>query len=419
MKKLFNTAKVLVLGTTLVLGNYSAASTPAEISETYINIAHQLYADSLSLAEVMAEEIEKFLAEPSEENLQKAKEAWTEARIYYSQTEVFRFSNAIVDDWEPQLNAWPLDEGFIDYVDDSNYFYELGNPVGKANIIASEKLRWGPNELDLTTITPEILASLNELGGTEANVATGWHAIEFLLWGQDLNGTEPGAGKRATTDFALGDNCTNDNCDRRREYLKAATDLLIEDLKFMVPVWDLQQEESYAREFIQLDEQEQLRRILYGMGSLALGELAGERMKVALLANSVEDEHDCFSDTTHNTLFNNAKGIDNVLRGSYTGPEGNSIQGASLLAWAEQNQEDLATSLDKTASDSLTAIEKIVVSAEEGTAFDQLIAPGNSEGAAMINASIDALQLLTRDLELLTSVIGIGSLNPDDAGHEF
>ena len=30
----------------------------------------------------------------------------------------------------------------------------------------------------------------------ETNVATGYHAIEFLLWGQDLNGTGPGAGNR-------------------------------------------------------------------------------------------------------------------------------------------------------------------------------------------------------------------------------
>ena len=27
---------------------------------------------------------------------------------------------------------------------------------------------------------------LHEIGGNEANVATGYHAIEFLLWGQDL-----------------------------------------------------------------------------------------------------------------------------------------------------------------------------------------------------------------------------------------
>ena len=45
-------------------------------------------------------------------------------------------------------------------------------------------------------ITRSCSGTLQEAGGIEANVATGYHAIEFLLWGQDLHGTGPGAGKR-------------------------------------------------------------------------------------------------------------------------------------------------------------------------------------------------------------------------------
>lgn len=46
-------------------------------------------------------------------------------------------------------------------------------------------------------ISPQLLAEeLHMLDGVQANVATGYHAIEFLLWGQDLNGTNPGAGNR-------------------------------------------------------------------------------------------------------------------------------------------------------------------------------------------------------------------------------
>src|SRR5690606_40623199 len=101
-------------------------------------------------------------------------------RVPYMQTEAFRFGNAVVDDWEGQVNAWPLDEGLIDYVE-ADYQHALGNPGATANIIASTAIRIGEDSVDVSQITPELLASLNELAGSEANVATGYHAIEFLL----------------------------------------------------------------------------------------------------------------------------------------------------------------------------------------------------------------------------------------------
>ena len=61
------------------------------------------------------------------------------------------------------------------------------------------------------TINAELIISLNEEGGEE-NVTTGWHAIEFLLWGQDLN--DDGLGDRPVTDYA-----TADNADRGGQYL--------------------------------------------------------------------------------------------------------------------------------------------------------------------------------------------------------
>lgn len=412
-------AATLLFSPLLALTSPAQSAEISDIAETYIGLAHSIYSDSLDTALQLSEQINVFLDEPTESNLTTAKQSWEMARSVYSQSEVFRFGNPVVDDWEPQINAWPLDEGFIDYVDDTNYFYELGNPVGKANIIASETLIWGPNELDLSTITPQLLSSLNELGGTEANVATGWHAIEFILWGQDLNGSNPGAGERPISDFTPGENCTNGHCDRRRQYLAAVTELLIEDLQIIVDIWDAQSEDSYAQKFLAFDNREQIRRILYGMGSLALGELAGERMKVALLANSTEDEHDCFSDNTHSTLYNDALGIDVVFRGSYTSSKGLTFSGPSLWSWAEKNQTDLALTLDQSFSDSLRSIEKIVVSAEAGTAFDQLIAPGNHQGAKLINDAIDSLKVLTKHIESLALAMNVDTLNPDNAGHAF
>ncbi|MCE1874903.1 hypothetical protein LWT64_22935, partial [Enterobacter hormaechei] len=126
-------------------------------------------------------------------------------------------------------------------------------------------------------------------------------AIEFLLWGQDLNGTNAGAGQRAYTDFVVGSACTNGNCDRRGEYLKAAADLLVQDLEWMEKQWSADVKDNYRQELLADSAENGLRKMMFGMGSLSLGELAGERMKVALEANSTEDEHDCFSDNTHNS----------------------------------------------------------------------------------------------------------------------
>jgi len=419
MPNLLRAAKIAASSLVLTFSLNTSAQDFDNIAETYVAIAHQNYSDSLNLAKEMFDQIQIFTENPNEANLANAKSAWRNARVVYSQTETFRFAHPVVDEWEVQVNAWPLDEGFIDYVDDDNYFYELGNPVGQANIVASEELRWGPNNLNLSELTPALLASLNELGGTEANVATGWHAIEFLLWGQDLNGTQPGAGERPATDYAEDETCTNGNCARRAEYLFAVTELLISDLNYIVDVWNTEEPDSYATEFLSFNSNEQLRRILYGMGSLSLGELAGERMKVALFANSTEDEHDCFSDNTHATLYYNAKGIDNVLRGHYVAIDGQTLIGPSLLSWAESHDGQLASNLDESFNQALSHISQIVESAESGVAFDQLIAPGNSNGSQLINASINALTEQTRNLELLANAMQLGSLNPDNAGHDF
>src|SRR5690606_25775652 len=142
----------------------------------------------------------------------------------------FRFGNVIVDDWEGRVNAWPLDEGLIDYVDASYGAESDENTLYVANVIANPSIEINGEKVDASALTPEFLsATLQEAGEVEANVATGYHAIEFLLWGQDLNGTEAGAGNRPYTDFDTA-NCTGGHCDRRGQYLAAASDLLVADL---------------------------------------------------------------------------------------------------------------------------------------------------------------------------------------------
>ncbi len=121
---------------------------------------------------------------------------------------------------------------------------------------------------------------LQEADNIEANVATGYHAIEFLLWGQDLNGTGPGAGDRPPTDFDFA-NCTGGHCERRVEYLVTVTDLLIDDLEEMVAMWA---EGGDARLAVtDAPVEDGLTAIVTGLGSLSYGELAGERMQLGPL----------------------------------------------------------------------------------------------------------------------------------------
>ena len=378
-----------------------------------------MFADSVITAKALNSSIDTFLASPSASNFEQVKQAWLESRVPYQQSEVFRFGNVVVDDWEGQLNAWPLDEGLIDYVS-SDYQYELGNEGASANIVANKTFQIGQTTVDATNITPELIADLNEIGGSEANVASGYHAIEFLLWGQDLNGTNSGAGERAYTDFVVGAECTNGNCDRRGAYLIASAELLIQDLEWMEKQWAEGEKGNYRQELLSESSENGLRKMLFGMGSLSLGELAGERMKVALEANSTEDEHDCFSDNTHNSHYYNEQGIYNVYTGLYKREDGTLLSGPSLFDLVEQKDEQAAKEIQKQFDLARAQVGELVTSAEKNNQhFDQLIAADNTAGNALVNKTIVALVSQTAAIERAAGVIGIDSLNPDTADHEF
>ncbi|MGE8295553.1 MAG: imelysin family protein [Pseudomonas sp.] len=385
----------------------------------YADLALAVFSDAASTGKALQAAVDALLADPSEATLKAAREAWLAARVPYMQTEVFRFGNPVVDEWEGQLNAWPLDEGLIDYVAE-DYQHALGNPGAQANIIANTEIQVGEDKIDVSEITSELLASLNELGGSEANVATGYHAIEFLLWGQDLNGTEPGAGERPYTDYLVGEGATGDHNERRRTYLKVATDLLVSDLEEMVEQWKDGVEGNYRSELVADSAENGLRKMLFGMGSLSLGELAGERMKVALEANSTEDEHDCFSDNTHNSHFYNGKGIRNVYLGEYKKVDGSTLTGPSLSELVAKVDAQTDTTLKADLQETEAKLQALVDSAEKNNVhFDQLIAADNAEGQQLVRDAIAALVKQTGAIEQAAGKLGISDLNPDTADHEF
>ncbi|NTY92590.1 imelysin family protein [Pseudomonas putida] len=393
-------------------------ATGKAVVKHYAEMVYAVYSDSLSTAKALQTAVDAFLAKPNDETLKAAKEAWVAARVPYLQTEAFRFGNTIIDDWEGQVNAWPLDEGLIDYVDKS-YEHALGNPAAGANIIANTEIQVGEEKVDVKDITPEKLASLNELGGSEANVATGYHAIEFLLWGQDLNGTGPGAGNRPASDYLEGQGATGGHNDRRRAYLKAVTDLLVKDLEEMVGNWAPNVADNYRAMLEAEPVNDGLRKMLFGMGSLSLGELAGERMKVSLEANSPEDEQDCFSDNTHYSHFYDAKGIRNVYLGEYTRPDGTKVTGPSLSSLVAKADPAADATLKADLEATEAKIQVIVDHALKGEHYDQLIAADNAAGNQIVRDAIAALVKQTGAIEQAAGKLGIANLNPDTADHEF
>lgn len=384
----------------------------------YADLALAVFGDALSSAKALQQAVDALLAKPDADTLQAAREAWIAARVPYMQSEVFRFGNPVVDEWEGQLNAWPLDEGLIDYVA-ADYQHALGNPGASANIVANSEIQVGEEKVDVATITGETLASLNELAGSEANVATGYHAIEFLLWGQDLNGTAPGAGQRPASDYVVGEGCSGGHCERRRAYLKAATDLLVSDLEHMVGQWQPQVADNYRASLEREPAANGLRKMLFGMGSLSLGELAGERMKVPLEANSTEDEQDCFSDNTHHAHFYNGKGIRNVYLGEYRKLDGSLLSGPSLSSLVAKADAQADASLKADLDASEARLQSLVDSAAKGQHFDQLIAADNAAGQQLVREAIAALVKQTGSIEQAAARLGIGDLSPDSADHSF
>lgn len=404
--------RALVAATAMTAAALSAAPSRAEapavkdVLTTYANIAEATYGDSLAAAKALKAAIDELIKSPSEETLATAREAWRTARVPYMQTEAFRFGNPIVDAWEGRVNAWPLDEGLIDYVAED---YGSDNPENEfyaANIIANPTLKVGGQTLDASKITPKLIRDLHEAGGVEANVASGYHAIEFLLWGQDLNGTEPGAGERPATDYDTKA-CTGGNCDRRAAYLATVTDVLIEDLAWMTEQWG---NDGEARKFVMRDDADGLTSIFTGLGSLSYGELAGERMKLGLMLHDPEEEQDCFSDNTHNSHYGDVVGIQNVYLARYTRTDGSIVSGASVSDLVKAKSAEADAKVRSAIETSLAKMQALVDRANGGEAYDQMMGLDNPEGNAVIQAGIDALIAQAKELERAIAVLELKNI---------
>ena len=406
MKRLILATGIIVLGAeTAAIADEGVSNSNVAVLETYADIAEAAYSDSLVAAQRLNEAVSALISSPSAEALEAAKMAWLAARVPYQQTEVYRFGNAIVDDWEGQVNAWPLDEGLIDYVDASYGGPTDENDAAALNVIANPSFTLSGVTVDAGVITPSLLdGTLHEADGVEANVATGYHAIEFLLWGQDLNGHAAGAGNRPWTDYARGPACTGGNCDRRAQYLDAATELLVSDLEWMAAQWA---EGGSARNALLADEGAGIAAILTGMGSLSYGEQAGERMRLGLMLNDPEEEHDCFSDNTHNSHYYDGLGIQNVYLGEYVRIDGSLVSGPSLSDLVAAVDSGLDAELLHRLATTMMALGRIKTAAEAGFSYDMMLERGSAAGEALVMGGVNALIDQTRSIERAVAILGV------------
>lgn len=376
-----------VLVTAMALGGLGVQAQVVDataVAKHYAVLVHANYTDTLAGATTLQQAVNAFTASPSVDTLAAARKAWLVARETYGQTEAFRFYAGPIDDKngpEGRLNAWPLDEAYIDSV--------KGKP--NAGIINNPKI----------AITKQRLAALNERGGEE-NIAAGWHAIEFLLWGQDFSATGPG--DRSFEDFVDG---KAPNAKRRREYLTVVTSMLVDDLTSLVKAWT-PDTKNYRAKFEKAGP-DALRRMLVGVGSLSRGELAGERIEVALASQNQEDEHSCFSDNTHRDIVANARGIENVWLGRYVRPDGTVLQGASL--------RDLVAAKDAAVAERTSTHVAASVKAAEAipAPFDQaIIGADTAPGRIKVQAVATALKLQSKDFVDAANAIGIKKLTLAD-----
>ena len=409
---------VMIVGLALPARAETAAT---DVIANYLKLAEAIYGDAAASAKDLDKSIDALFASPSKETLEAARKAWKAARIPYMQSEGFRFGNKIVDDWEGKVNAWPLDEGLIDYVD-KGFYGETSdeNELYTANVIANRKIRIGDKTIDASKIDKALLRKIDRALDVETNVAVGYHAIEFLLWGQDLNGTGPGAGNRPATDYALK-GCTGGNCDRRRDYLKAASLLLIDDLTEMANNW--KEGGEARRQLAAQDQPGQLTAILTGLGSLSYGELAGERMKLGAILHDTEEEHDCFSDNTQNSHYYDQVGMMGLWNGHYDGAT--AVKGASIAAYARGKAPEAAKRADDAFAYTLEKMTALKAKADSGEmAYDQMLAAGNDAGNKLILDAVDALIAQARAVEAVVSALnlkikleGSASLdNPESVG---
>jgi putative iron-regulated protein len=349
--------------------------------QTYADIAAAGYADSAGSARALAAAIDRLLATPSAETLAGARSAWLQARIPYAQTEAFRFYDGPIDAVERWVNSWPIDENYVE------------------SEASAERLGLIQDSAQYPLLSDDVLARLNMRDG-ETSISTGYHVLEFLLWGRDQNPVGPG--QRPFSDFveeAQPAATAASTIARRRAYLRSAAGLLVRQLEQVAQAWT----GAYRAYFLALPPSAAMGLAVKGMGSLSGPELSGERLSVAYETKDQENEHSCFSDSTSADLSADALGLQNLCLGRYQRLDGSAIHGRGLCDALQLLAAEPATRLKRQCAASLAALRAIP------SPFDRAILGSDTEpGRKAIAGAIEALRAQSETLAELAALLQVG-----------
>jgi putative iron-regulated protein len=362
----------------------------AQVVTNYGNILEAGYTDSYNAALILQTKVNAFISAPSAQALTDAQNAWLAAREPYMQTEFARFYGGPIDadgSGDATLNSWPLDEGYIDYLSGDSHGYSAypGGPDFTQGIINM------PTQFP--TITASLLVTDNQPDGgtTNANgdnveVSCGYHAVEFLLWGQDdTPAREKIPGQRSYKDYLTKSAATAPNGARRAQYLQVVTQLIVDNLKTLVAAW-APNATNYRKTF-EANPATAIANMFNGIGRLAKGEMAGERMGVPLALHAQEQEHSCFSDNTHRDLYLDMQGIVNAYNGKYTTASGAVISGLGLSDYVKALNAGDDTKMKTLLATAQTSLQAI----ETNKPFDWLIDGTNPAGNQIVQTGVTAV----------------------------
>ncbi|MEQ8819802.1 MAG: imelysin family protein [Sumerlaeia bacterium] len=329
-------------------------ATAHRVIARYAALGFEHYERATEKAEDLERAVETFLLDPSAVSETRAREAWTEAFRAYCATEAFRFSgnpiDAAANGPEPMLNAWPVNGKVVEtIVVDTRRFPEL---------------------------TTELLQKAH--APAKAQVTTGFHVIEYFLFGPRPNAEGPGAEPFA--DFTRA----SPSGPRRAAYLRLAAELLVDQLRYVTDQWRPGSQDNYATALLRMEEPEALRRILLGMAALSGTALAEDRLpsQPAALMSAI-------ADTSGRDFLTNAVGVHIVYRGGFDEEIGPGIYDLLVAA----GEGGLAEKLDARMQRSVALLARIpkpysaAASAEPGS-------PGaEANQAAIANLKAQAIEL--------------------------
>jgi putative iron-regulated protein len=353
------------------------AELSAEVLRTYADLAHAKYSDALEGARALHAALLALLQAPSSQTLERARTSWLAAREPYVQTEVFRFYDGPIDQVELLVNSWPIDENYVD-----------GDDATPG--IVQDRARY-----------PELTAAgIQKLNMTESetSVSAGYHVIEFLLWGRDARADGPG--DRSHADYVSEE--ADSVQARRGQYLRLVSELLVSHLDQVSEAWAPGRSDNYRARFLAMPPAQSLALIIKGMGALSGPELAGERLTVAYETKDQENQHSCFSDSTHRDMVGNALGIENVCQGRYASARGRSVNGPGLCALVKAADASLGAQLERELRDSVAAARTIPAPFEQA-----ILGSDQAPGRQAILKTIRALEAQARTLTKVATRLGL------------